>query len=118
MAADAGESELGVVLERLEAFEQRLGVRLDALGIRQGGEVNRGSGLWITGELHAVDGSTLERDVKLVATGYDSAGRVLETDWVLMDSDDFYGFEAFQIFMALEAPPLAKIRLYPKGKVA
>jgi hypothetical protein len=106
------EKDVTDLIERLEAFEDRLGVNLEGLfaEVSQDGYAN------VNGELHLREGTELERDIEVVATIYDSSGRVLAVDDARFDSDSFFGFEAFSLFMEVGNKKPAKIRVYPKAR--
>ncbi len=101
------------LLERLEAFEDRLGVSLEGLYVSQ--EPSMGY-LIVRGELHLREGTELAGNLRLVVTAYDSAGRVLEVKEQWIASNRFFALEAFSISIRAKAPPVAKIRIYPKAK--
>lgn len=101
------------LLERLEAFEDRVGVSLE--GLYAARDAESGS-LEVNGELHPRDGAELENDVDIVVTLHDSAGRVLEVTTEYINSDKFFGFEVFSTYVSGgDKLPLAKIRIYPKA---
>lgn len=102
------------LIERLEAFEDRLDVSLQGLFASLDTEYG---GIDVNGELHPREGTELNQDVEIVATLYDSAGRVTGVTSRYMDSDNFFGFEAFSVrFSETNEPPVAKIRIYPKAR--
>ena len=82
------------LIERLEVFEERAGVRLDAPGptqtrLRQTRVV---VSLYVMGELHPRDGTTLENDVDVAITVYDSDGKILRNNAERFAADEFFGF--------------------------
>jgi len=110
----ARNKDVSHLVERLEAFEDRLGVSLQGLFASldtEYGDMN------VNGELHAREGTELGQDIEIVVTLYDSAGRVVGVTSEYMDSDRFFGFEAFSArFREASDPPVAKIRVYPKTR--
>lgn len=102
------------LIERLEAFEDRLGVTLEGLYAAQDTEYGQ---LEVNGELHPREGTGLNEDLEVVATLYDSAGRIIGVTSERMYSNRFFGFEAFSAFFSeVGNPPVAKIRVYPKAR--
>src|SRR5215210_1878735 len=102
------------LIERLEAFEDRLGVSLEGLYASQN---TKTSAIYVNGELHSLEGTKLSEDVVIVVTMHDAAGRVLCTGTATVSSESFFGFEAFsQIFFQPGGPTVAKIRIYPKAR--
>lgn len=102
------------LIERLEAFEDRLGVSLEGLYAAQDIEYGQ---LEVNGELHPREGTELNDDLEIVVTLYDSAGRVIGVTNEYIDSDNFFGFEAFSAYFSeVGDPPVAKIRIYPKSR--
>ena len=104
------------VIERVPAFEDRLSVRLEALSAFAEGPDDDGDWkILLNGELHPMGGETLDRDLEVNASAYDSSGRVVSTESNWISSDDFFGFEAFT-FSFYAPVKVAKIRLYPKAR--
>lgn len=109
-------------LERLEAFEERLGVRIEALYANldegSGYTVNNKflPGIRITGEIHPKEGTQLAQRIKIVADAYDLDGRVVCTESTAsFDPEIFYGYETFGIVVGrIPAAQIVKIRVYPK----
>lgn len=101
------------LIERLEAFEERMGVRLEALFAGRGSE---NSYLKLRGELHPTQGTILQQDVELVADVYNGLGQLIDHESRVFPSDKFYGFETFELWICGDIPDsaIAKIRLYPK----
>lgn len=109
----AGSKDVTHLVERLEAFEDRLGVSLEGLYAAQDKERDS---IEVNGELHPRGGTELDNDVDVVVTLYDSGGRVLETRTEYIDSDNFFGFETFSVYLSGAADlPVSKIRIYPKA---
>lgn len=102
------------LIERLEAFEDRLGVSLEGLYASQNTRIGS---VAVNGELHPLEGTELSEDVDIVVTLYDVAGRVIGTTSESVRSKNFFGFEAFsKTFYEPGGPPVAKIRIYPKAR--
>jgi len=105
------------LIERLELFEERLGIRLEglyALYAEIGGSDNC-QWVTVTGEIHALEGMKLNQNIKIVGAVYDNSGRVLEIAENFVFAAEFYGFKVFKLTLIL--PPRAnitKIRIYPE----
>lgn len=96
-------------LERVPAFEERAGVRLEALFAEMEDEF-----LSVNGELHAREGNQLSANIELVVTAHDAQGRVLKMETASFDRESFFQFEPFSVALeGLPSPP-ARIRIYPK----
>jgi TM2 domain-containing membrane protein YozV len=107
-----GERDLSDLLERFEAAEDRLGVRLEGIFARMDQENGR---IRLNGELHAREGGELGRDIEVVATVHDASGRVVDKRSTDFRSGSFFAFEAFSLSMEAGEEMPAKIRVYPKA---
>lgn len=107
----ASKKDLTDLIERVEAFEERLGVRLEGLfaKMEDDGELR------INGELHARNGTGLEDDIEVTVTAYDSTGRVISVADLFFNSDSFFGFEAFTSYLDFDDIEPAKLRVYPRA---
>ena len=103
------------LIERLEAFEDHLKARLEAVNAQCFlGSSDNVPWLRVCGELHTTDGMTLKHQVKVVVDAYDSSGKLLNTGWqCLSDPETFYGFETFTIQINVIGQ-VGKVRVYPK----
>jgi hypothetical protein len=110
------DQEVSHLIERLEAFEDRLGVRLEGL-FAQTSDSGHSDHYYLSlnGELHSNEGTELNDDVEIVATMYDPAGRVINIQGKTVRSGSFFGFRAFRFFFQVnrDVQP-AKIRVYPQ----
>jgi hypothetical protein len=100
------------LIERLELFEERLGIRLEGLYAEISDDCR-----WVTvnGEVHALEGMKLKQDISIVGAVYDNFGRVIVSNSWQVFKEKFYGFQVF--FLLLAPPPRAnitKIRIYPE----
>src|ERR1039458_9695112 len=84
------EGDVTHLIERLEAFEERMGVRLDGLVAK----LEEGY-LTVNFELHSRDGNQIKEDTKVVIAVYDSAGRLIARGTNQSYAAVFFGFEAF-----------------------
>lgn len=108
------QTEITELLERLEAFEDRIGVRLDALYAyyedhwdEQQGKIE----VHVLGEIHVCGGTQLEKSVDVDLAIYDAAGRLVATTGQSIDEDTFFGFETFHLTCDVMKNQLARIRL-------
>lgn len=107
------------MLERLEAFEDRVGVTLEALfaTMSERDEYDNTYEIRVKGELHPQEGTELARDVDVVVATYDTTGRVIDSSEAWFDADSFFGFEIFSERLTIdEGIPVAKVRIYPKAR--
>ena len=108
------QKQLSGLIERLEAFEQRVGVELRGLYASR----NEAGDIHINGELHSTLNPELDINIQVVATLYDSGGYVLYTESYPFIRETFFGFEAFSIWIPKFCMPddnkVSKIRVYPK----
>jgi hypothetical protein len=96
------------LIERLEVFEERMSVRLDALFAR----IEDGF-LAVNFELHSRDGNLLRENTKMVVTVYDADGRLLVQKTNTSYTDAFFGFETYSFCISVPGK-IAKIRVIPK----
>lgn len=102
------------LVERLEAFEDRLGVQLESLSAQLDVINDESVYLWVRGELHPTSGTELGQSVELVVAAYDSASRVVGTSTRYFDASSFFGFEIFEIVVQINVKNLTRIRIHPK----
>jgi len=105
-------------IERLEVFEERLGVRLESLSafFTDYGLDNFNNDVNVRGELQVREGTELQQDVELVMAVYDSSGRVIATSSKSYYAGEFFGLETFELTVEIPMNQVAKIRVYPKKK--
>ncbi len=113
--------DLTRILERLEVFEERTGVRLDALYAKPDGNSgwtingNFESGIRINGEVHPREGTSLTKSLKVVADAYDDLGRLICTTDHFFNAETFFGFATFSLLVGgVPTKQITKIRIYPK----
>ena len=103
------------LVERLEAFEDRLGVRIEALSADFNYDADDGEAtLTVRGELHPQSGTELQQDVELVVAAYDSSSRIVGTESHYFEMAGFFGLEVFEIVTFVHVKNLSRIRVYPK----
>lgn len=98
------------LIERLELFEERIGVGLEGLFAKW--NLSTGA-IRVTGEIHAHSGTVIPKDLKIVVSTHDDSGRVIGVNEHYLLKDKFFGLEAFEISVKTSSL-LSKIRLYPK----
>lgn len=87
-SGDMSESYVGDIshlMERVELFEDRLGVRLEGLFARMDDDGD----IRVNGELHSRDGVELDQDIVVVVLVYDGSGRLIEMDETIIYSSYF-----------------------------
>jgi len=99
-------------IERLEAFEERLGVRFENISLR----VHDNGWVQLMFELHS-DSTTLENRITIECTAYDSNGQILDVKNKHALPGYFFVFEVFDILFMEDgiADKINKLRLYPKN---
>ncbi len=102
------------LLERLEAFEDRLGVRIESLGADLEQQDDGDWSLSVRGELHPQSGTSLEQSLQLVIAVYDSTSKIVATTSSYFHADSFFGFDIFDESLWFGASNIARIRIYPK----
>ena len=101
-------------IERLEVFEERLGVTLESLSAFLQGDGGEGFLLIVRGELQPRNGAELREDVELMIATYDSSGRIIGTNSRTYYAQTFFGLETFDLGVYLPLSQVSKIRVYPK----
>jgi hypothetical protein len=96
-------------VERLEAFEERLGVSIEGLFAY----IHYDEYITINGELHCKEGNELNQDVQLVLSVHNVSGSVLAASTIIISADSFFGLEIFSQTLSF-AGAASKIRIYPK----
>lgn len=107
------ETKLKSSIERLELFEEKLGIKLDNLSVRIDEDFNY---INVLGEIFSLTGESLNQDIQLNVNLYNPDGDVIATNGSYFSTDSFMGYDTFDIGfyednIALEAN---KIRIYVK----
>lgn len=100
-------------IERLEAFEDRMKIRLENISIK----VDKYNWLTLFCEAHPSSGTSISEYVKIECVIYDKEGSILDVNSNSLDEDDFFGFEVLQFSFSGDSEmidKIGKIRLYPK----
>jgi hypothetical protein len=105
------DTDLTHLIERVETFEDRCGVRIEAVHARQDEYVPEF--VLVNGELHPSDGVQLRGNTEVLADVYDSAGGLVGKNSHTFSASTFYGFETFSLLVQISGD-VSRIRLYPK----
>ena len=99
-------------IERLEAFEERMNIRLENISIR----ITNHNWLNFFCEIHPVSGTKINEDTIIECVIYDKEGAIIKMKSHCLYEDDFFGFEVLEFtFTDNElADKIGKIRIYPK----
>lgn len=101
-------------IERLEPFEERLGVSIEKVSIKIHSDLN--NSFTIFGELHLRENSQLERTIKLNLIIYDKDGNIAYQNNEYIKQSTFFIFEVFKLFVDsdhISPNSIGSIRLYP-----
>lgn len=104
------------LVERMEPLEERLNVTIEGLYASLSGPDDDGEyTVEINGELHTTNGLELEVEdnLILVATVFDSKGRVIHKDDIYFNSGSFHMFETFSLRLYVKGVEPSRIRLHP-----
>ena len=103
------------LIERLEVFEERAGIRLEAIGAISAMFFDQNK-LKVYGELHPREGTVIKKDVVITVDLYDNSGSVVGTSSQSIRSRGFFGFETFHVTILVTplAKTWAKIRVIPR----
>jgi len=99
-------------IERLESFEERLGVSFENISIK----INNDSRFFLFCEIHSNAGTTITNNLSVECVLYDLEGSILGKETRYINKDNFFGFELIEIAFYEDyiANRVNKIRLYPK----
>ena len=113
----ATQKEQVVNIERLEIMEEKFGITLEGLNAQiKHWDSDSGNmpDLNIYGEIHAANGTGIEESVEIVATAFDTDGKVIVTGSVYINKEDFFALENIDIAMMDIISIPVKVRVYPK----
>ena len=103
------------LVQRLEAFEDRLNVRIEAISaFETEPDGDAQTLITVRGELHSEEGASISQDINIQLSVYDSEGRVILTSEDYVNSESFFGFHTFELHCYVNAGSATKLRLYPK----
>jgi hypothetical protein len=99
-------------IERLEAFEDRMKIRLENISV----SIKDDDWVKFFLEIHPQKGNKLEENMIIECILYDSNGGILDRDNNWLDSEDFFGFEVMEFSFQLDniLDRISKVRIYPK----
>ena len=106
-------------IERLEAYEERCGMRFEALSAFVEATWGRdpsehGWAVTVSGEVHATNGERLPRPIRVTAALYDAKGRVAWRFAVDIGSGTFFLLEPFRLEQDwLPVGDYSRILVYP-----
>ncbi|MEN9869379.1 MAG: hypothetical protein RLZZ171_362 [Cyanobacteriota bacterium] len=105
-------------IERLEAFEEQFGIRLEALSVKLELYLDEDySSFTVGGDVFAVNGTKIDQDIELVISCHDAAGKVLISKKHSIDAKSFSGIDTFSeefYYALLPFIGVEKVRIYPK----
>lgn len=106
------ESKLKKSVERLELFEEKLGVRLDNISVK----TDEYYKITVLGEIFSSSGESLNQNIYLNANLYNSDGDLIGTESEYIDVEDFMGYDTFKFYFYEDDIALKtnKIRLFVK----
>lgn len=103
-------------IERLDAFEERLGVTFENISLRVDNSYVWGTLFF---ELHSSNGTELNESIKIECVFYGNDGSILNKESTSVYKDDFFGFKLIEFTFTgnIEiANSISKIRIYPQKK--
>ena len=100
-------------VERLDAFEARAQVRIEAISAFWDPETQI---VQVNGELHPVEGGTIGLDLELEMMVYDGRQRLVAKALERVPREGFFGFHAFSLLENVPDPvrEVSRIRLVPR----
>lgn len=102
-------------VQRLEVFEDRLDVRIEAVYASiDGPDIDGEYKIELNGEIHKVSGTDLDGSIKIVLSVYDDQGRIRETYYDFITPEEFFGFHVFSISFYTEFAKPTRLQLVPK----
>ena len=105
------------LVEYLDEMASRLGVKFAAVSVlTEAGFDEENCTVTARGELRAVSGNEINRNVQIVVTVYDTQKRVIGTSSTTDNADEFYQFDAFEIGVSVPmvASNVEVVRIYTK----
>jgi hypothetical protein len=109
--------DLSKSVERLEAMEDKLGVRIAGIFVTVSAEPFP-EGEYMEGEYKVEDflerGKKLADNLKIKLVCYDAAGRVVGTGEELLWEESFHGYDAFTLEFYVKSL-VSKARIFPTG---
>lgn len=103
-------------IERLDAFEERLGVTFENISLKLADNYIWGK---LFCELHSLNGTKLNDSIEIECVLYSNDGSILDKKSASIYEEDFFGFELIEFSLTgnIEmANNVSKIRIYPKKR--
>lgn len=101
-------------VEQIEAFEERLNIRIDNISIK----LEDTNNMKVFCEVFPSTGSTIVDDINIVCILYDKQGSIFDKQEAHIYSEDFYGFEVIDFCFWNDktnfSKEIGKVRIYPK----
>jgi hypothetical protein len=97
-------------VERVEAFEERLGVKFESLFVAK----TSNNYVSINGEIHTNEDLKITQDIELVFSVYNASNSVVGVKKMNISSKSFLCFETFSCFIDKCPEDVIKVRIYPK----
>jgi hypothetical protein len=103
--------KLKQTIERLEVLEEKFGVNLKKINILIN---DYSTSLSVLGEIHAIKGDTIPKDVKVSVSLYNIDGELLKSSQCHFYSKRFFAFDTFDVSLSIDefADEIAKILVY------
>jgi hypothetical protein len=109
-----GGRDITDLVECLADHEERLGVRFDAVYCQiEGPDSDDEYRIRINGEMYALTGTSVSRDIWIRVTVYDKQERAVGTTSDYVTEEDFYGFHSFSLDLYTRDINPYRLRLYP-----
>lgn len=99
-------------VEKLEALEEKLGIKIDGLYCEWELEDNEYS-ISLTAEVFAESGN-IDSDIEFKMAVYDEKNRVIGDSSIYLFEETFAGFDTISIYLSGLIQTPTKIRLFPK----
>lgn len=100
-------------IERLEAFEERIQIRMENFSVKIEHEEK-----WVTlfCEVYPLNGTNISSDFSVECILYDNEGSIIAKESANIYSDEFFGFEVVEFNFQEDgiADEIGRIRIYPK----
>lgn len=81
-----------IKIEKLEAFEEKLGISIENICINP--QMENGGQIKVHFDVMSKDGGPIPQSVTVKFLAYDKEGRVTTSNYEIIDSDCFLGFDA------------------------
>ncbi|MFW6039050.1 MAG: hypothetical protein ACOC9P_01070 [bacterium] len=108
------DKDLSHLIERVEAFEERVGVHLQAMSATHVGFFDYTT-IQVYGEVTSRTGNTLAADVDVFAVVYDTEGKVVAARTCTIRAAEFLDFAVFGIQVNGLVQEPARVRVFPQA---